>query len=203
MNHLAHALVAHRTGTSLVGNLMGDFVKGSPREQYQGELLEGILLHRAVDAFTDSHPAFLRCRRRFRPPYRRWAGVLVDIFWDHVLAREWDRYGTGSLPEFAAGVYRELADHPDPLPGHMAGFVEYMTRHDLLVAYASRQGIAQALGGLSRRVRRPNPLGEGILELDRIGADVAADLDEFLPDLLRQVAAGRPDPGGEDEEETR
>ncbi|MBZ0267919.1 DUF479 domain-containing protein, partial [bacterium] len=82
MNHLAHALVAHRTGTSITGNLMGDFVKGRPEDTLDGALLEGVRLHRRVDAFTDDHPAFHRCRARVRPELRRFAGILVDVWWD-------------------------------------------------------------------------------------------------------------------------
>lgn len=187
MNHLAHALIAHRTGTSLVGNLMGDFVKGVPHDRYRGELLEGILLHRSVDAFTDDHPAFRRCRARVRPGLRRFGGILVDLYWDHVLAREWDRYHPRALPVFARRVYAALEKRRSDLPERMRSFVDYMTTTDLLVAYATREGLHRALTGMSRRMRRENPLAEGAEEFDRIGDEVAADFREFLPDLWRHV----------------
>ena len=191
MNHLAHALVAERTGTSVVGNLMGDFVKGDLASRYHGDLLRGILLHRQVDAFTDDHPAFLRCRGRFRPPFRRFAGVLVDVFWDHLLARDWERHGGGEpLAGFASRVYAALAERRAELPARMLGFVEYMTDTNLLVAYAVPEGVARALAGLSRRFPRENPLAEGLSELHRIGPEVEADLAEFLPDLWQRVGAG-------------
>jgi len=189
VNHLAHALVARRTGTSVVGNLMGDFVKGRAEDRYGGALLEGIRLHRAVDAYTDSHPAFTRCRDRFRPPYRRFAGVLVDVFWDHGLARDWDRHASEPLPEFAERVYAELRARRSDLPGRMLGFVDYMTDTNLLVAYARREGVARALAGLGRRFPRANPLATAIGELDRIGDAVHDDLGAFLPDLMRHVGA--------------
>lgn len=188
MNHLAHALVAHRTGTSITGNLMGDFVKGRPEDTVHGVLLEGVRLHRRVDAFTDDHPAFRRCRARVRPELRRFAGILVDVYWDHVLARDWDRYGPQPLPDFARRVYADLARHRDALPARMHRFVEYMVSTDLLVAYAAPEGLARALSGMSRRMRRENPLAEGAAEFERIAADVSADFHEFLPDLLEHVA---------------
>ncbi len=168
---------------------MGDFVKGDPADRFRDDLVEGIHLHRAVDAFTDEHPAFLRARDRLVAPYRRWAGVLVDIFWDHALARAWDRHGTGELPQFAARVYEELGERRSELPSRMARFVDHMTGVDLLVAYGRRDGIDRALRGLSVRVRSENPFADAVRELDRIGPDLAGDLEEFLPDLWRHVGA--------------
>ena len=121
MNHLAHALIAVRTGTSIVGNLMGDFVKGRPEERYGGELLRGIRLHRAVDAFVDAHAAFARSRARFDGAHRRWSGILVDLGYDHVLARRWEELGEGTLRSFADRVYVEVEEarltHPDRIRG--------------------------------------------------------------------------------------
>lgn len=188
MNHLAHALVAHRTGTSITGNLMGDFVKGRPEDALDGALLTGVLLHRHVDAFTDDHPAFLRCRARVRPELRRFAGILVDVWWDHVLARDWEAYGPEPLPAFAARVYAELGRNRETLPPRMLRFVDYMVTTDLLVAYATPAGLARALDGMSRRLRRENPLAEGAAEFARIAEDVAADFREFLPDLMESAA---------------
>jgi acyl carrier protein phosphodiesterase len=199
VNHLAHALVAHRTGTSITGNLMGDFVKGRPEDTLDGGLLEGVRLHRRVDAFTDDHPAFERCRARVRPELRRFAGILVDVWWDHVLARDWDEYGPEPLPRFARRVYADIALHRQALPPRMFRFVEYMVSTDLLVAYASPEGLARALYGMSQRMRRENPLAEGAAEFDRIAEGVAADFREFLPDLLEHAVAWMDNP----EEEQR
>jgi acyl carrier protein phosphodiesterase len=199
LNHLAHALVAVRAGGSIVGNLMGDFVKGDPAAgPLPDEILEGIRLHRRVDAFTDAHPATARSLLRFRPRFRRWGGVLTDIFYDHVLALRWDELGEGTLRGFADRVYGELerARHAVPLPERMQRFLDYMRAADLLAAYAEVEGVDRALQGLARRVRRPNPLGEGVEELERAAPGFEADFRELLPDLLReaQAHAGRARP---------
>jgi acyl carrier protein phosphodiesterase len=189
LNHLAHALVAVRAGGSIVGNLMGDFVKGRPPESLPEDLRRGIALHRRVDAFTDEHPAAVRSLGRFRPRFRRWGGVLADIFYDHVLARRWTELGEGSLRGFADRVYAELeaARHAVPLPERMQRFLDYMRASDLLVAYAEEEGVDRALQGLSRRVRRPNPLADGVEELERAAPGFEADFRELLPDLLREA----------------
>ncbi|MBZ0268749.1 acyl carrier protein phosphodiesterase, partial [bacterium] len=108
---------------------------------------------------------------------------------DHILARDWDEYGPEPLPAFARRVYAELAEHHDGLPARMHRFVNYMVSTDLLVAYATPEGLARSLYGMSQRMRRENPLAEGAAEFERIAEDVAADFRAFLPDLLEHVVA--------------
>ncbi|HMB70009.1 MAG TPA: ACP phosphodiesterase [bacterium] len=189
MNHLAHALVAVRVNGSIVGNLMGDFVKGRPPARLPADVRRGVILHRRVDAFTDEHPVVIRSLARFRPRFRRWGGVLTDIFYDHVLAVHWDELGEGSLRGFADRVYAELEDarHAVPLPERMQRFLDYMRATDLLVAYAEAEGVDRALQGLSRRVRRENPLADGVEELERDVSGFETDLRELLPDVLREA----------------
>ena len=177
MNHLAHAWIAVRTETSIVGNLLGDFVKGRPEAAYGGELLRGIRTHRAVDAFVDSHPAFLRSRARLPGALRRWSGILVDLGYDHALATRWDELGQGTLRAFADRVYAELRAAHAELPLRMRGFVEYMTSTDLLAAYREPAGVARALDGMSKRMRRENPLGSAAADLLRAVPGIETDLD--------------------------
>lgn len=189
MNHLAHALIAVRCGGSIVGNLLGDFVKGRPEDRWSGEVLDGIRLHRRVDALTDAHPATARSLRRFRPEFRRWGGVLADIFYDHLLARGWDELGEGTLRAFSDRVLAELEAARPELPERMLLFVDYMHASDLLVSYAEVEGVDRALQGVSRRVRRANPLGRGVEELEREESGFESDFRELFPDLLRDARA--------------
>ena len=186
MNHLAHALIAERTGTSLVGNLMGDYVRGALDGQYAELILEGIRLHRRVDAWTDDHPLFRRSRDRIRPCHWRWAGSRVDIWWDHVLARRWSDFGTAGepLPEFTARVYDELGRSREALPERMLPFVDYMVSTDLLAAYAEPSGIRRALTGLSMRIRRENPLAAAADDLPELYAGLEADFIGFQAELF-------------------
>ncbi len=190
MNHLAHALVADRSGTSLVGNLLGDFVKGSPETRYEGELLRGIRLHRRIDVLTDGHRLFRRSRARIRNDLRRYSGILVDLFYDHLLARRWEEYSEVPLPAFADRVYSELEAARDELPDRMQRFVSFMIRTDLLVSYRDQEGIGTALTGISRRMRRRNPLAGAGTELTRIENGLGEDFRGFFPDLLREVEGG-------------
>lgn len=191
MNHLAHALIAVRTETSIVGNLMGDFVKGRPETMYDGELLRGILTHRRVDAFVDAHPIFERSRGRLPGDLRRWSGILVDVGYDHALARGWDAFGEGTLREFSDSVYAQLGAARGRLPERMLGFVDYMTSTDLLAAYREPDGVSRALFGMSRRLRRANPLDVAAADVLRVASGLEEDLKTLLP---ATIAAAR-EPG--------
>lgn len=191
MNCLAHAWLAHRRGESVVGNLLGDFVRGDPEGHYHGALLQGIRVHRAIDAYTDDHPVVHRSRARLPPPYRRWGGVLVDVFYDHYLASGWTLFADVPLRAFADGVYSSLGRHRGELPERMRGFADYMARTDLLVSYATVEGIDRALTGLSRRVRRENPLADASGEFARLHGVLRGDFEAFFPELLDEFRAGR------------
>jgi acyl carrier protein phosphodiesterase len=188
MNHLAHALIAVRSRGSIPGHLLGDFVKGSPEGRYRGELLEGILIHRRVDAYTDAHPRVARSLRRFDPPYRRFAGILVDLFFDHLLARSWEQWSSEPLRVFADRVYSELDAARGDLPAAMQHFADYMTASDLLVSYREPAGLARALDGMSRRMRRPNPLATAAGAMERSREGLETDFRVFFPELLREFA---------------
>lgn len=191
MNVLAHAWLASRAGESIVGHLLGDFVKGRAEDRWEGDLLHGIHRHRKIDAYTDDHPAVRRSVRRFRGEFRRWGGVLADMYYDHVLANAWGELGEGTLRSFADRVYGELEEHRPRLPQRMQHFTDFMRASDLLVSYTELEGIDRSLQGISRRVRRANPLADGVTELEREGERLGADFREFVPDLLAEFTPGR------------
>ncbi len=190
MNHLAHALIAERTGTSMAGNLMGDYVKGRLDDgRWEESILEGIRLHRRVDAWTDDHVLFRCSRDRIRPELRRWSGILVDLYWDHALARCWDDLSAEPLPVFTARVYDELGNARSILPERMHRFVDYMISTDLLAAYAEVEGIRGALLGMSMRIRRENPLADAASDLPEIYPGIETDFLQFQAELFDWLTA--------------
>ena len=165
-------------------------MKGDPADRYEGDVLEGILLHRRIDAWTDEHEVFARSRGRLGPGFRRFAGILVDMFYDHALARNWEAFASVGLREFSDRVVAELDASRSLQPERMLRFVEYLKATDLLVSYRETEGIDRALSGISRRLRRPNPLDGAVAELERDVAGWESDFLEFFPQLLREVGAG-------------
>ncbi|MBL8495996.1 MAG: DUF479 domain-containing protein [Rhodocyclaceae bacterium] len=184
MNYLAHALLAGPDPESRLGGLLGDFVKGTPDgfdPRLPPGVVAGIALHRQIDRYADTHPAFQASRRRVSAQRRRYAGVMIDMFYDHFLARHWLRYCSQPLGEFAEETYALLADHAAILPPRLRGMLPHMREQNWLVSYACAAGIGTALDGISRhRLTRPNPLAGGVDELLSGYGGFEADFDTFM-----------------------
>lgn len=203
MNFLAHLYLAGDDEEIIVGQMLGDFLEPRWQEKYSPRVCAGVELHRFVDRYTDAHPLVSRARRTVRPPYRRFAGVLLDMFFDHFLARGWDRWSPQvGLEEFALSRYAVLERHEPRLTARLRRILPSMVRHDWLGAYAGRAGIERALRGMSRRLTRENPLGSGAVLLDEIGLELQSTFDRFFPELITaneaELARVQRDRGGRD-----
>lgn len=199
MNYLAHALLAGPLATDRIGAIIGDFVKGplSPRPAgLSAALVDGVMLHRRIDSFADRHPAFIRSRMRVSADRRRVGGIMVDLFYDHFLARHWAQFSIQPLHAFTAETYQLIARHTDPLPADFLPVFERMASHDWLASYHDSSNVALALDRMSRfRLRQPNTLAGAGEELEREYAGLEADFLSFLPDALAfaaQVREARP-----------
>lgn len=161
MNYLAHLYLGRRSDLFMVGNLLGDFVRGRVEESgYEGEVAEGIRLHRAVDRFTDDHLAFKTCKAMLVPERRRFAGITVDIFYDHFLTREWGAFEQAlEVGEFIERCYRVLEENVAMLPPVLAGALPRMRGEDWLASYGTLEGVEETL----RRVARRSPKVVGIV----------------------------------------
>ena len=156
MTFLAHLYLSGPEEEVLLGNFMADFVKGRPESRLSASqategILRGIRLHRHIDSFTDAHPTVRQSIRRLRPVYRKYAGVITDMYYDHFLAAHWSDYAEIPLEVFADQTYRTLQRNQDRLPTGMEKLLEYMVRQNWLVSYARVEGIERALRGLARR----------------------------------------------------
>jgi acyl carrier protein phosphodiesterase len=146
VNFLAHLLLSPPTPDGRLGGLLGDFVKGPLKQAgYRLSVTQAIRLHRRVDSFTDTHPAVRAARSLVSPARRRFAGILVDVFFDHLLARRWECWHAAPLPQFAGLVYGELACTLHPVPPRFAAMAQIMAAQDWLGSYASTDGISLAL----------------------------------------------------------
>lgn len=187
MNFLAHFLLSANDEELRLGNLLGDVVKGRVERYAQPGTTErmrtGIRLHRAIDSFSDSHPVVRRSKQRIAVRYGRLSGVIVDVYYDHVLAREWSTHGEGDLPAFADGVYRTLQGNLERLPAEVHPLVRAMTRGDWLAGYADIDNVARALRGMARRAQVAAGIGTAAEELARDYDAVASDFAEFFPEL--------------------
>lgn len=195
MNFLAHAFLAGASIDDLVGGVAGDFVKGRleplPAGMSQG-FADGVMLHRRIDSFADGHAAFRRSRARVSAARRRVAGIMVDLFYDHFLARHWARYSPEPLESFTARLYAAIRSYAQPLPPAFAPVFRNMASADWMAAYRDPAQIADALDRMARfRFRRANPLAGGGAELLTDYAGFEADFNDFLPDARAYAAALR------------
>lgn len=186
MNFLAHALLAGDDAPDRIGGLLGDFVKGPLPAGLPPDLAAGVALHRAIDSFADRHPAFIASRARISPLRRRVGGVLVDLFYDHLLARDWVDYGAGTLEGYTAQLYAALDDFAAVLPEPARDVAVRMRAYDWLTSYRRVDAVGEAIDRMAvYRLRRANPLAGGIAEFLADPAGFASDFRRFLPDAQR------------------
>lgn len=186
MNYLAHLHLGGLRPAQLLGSLYGDFVKGPLPGRFAPELEASIQLHRSIDSFTDAHPLIKDAVARFPAQRRRYAGIVLDVFFDHCLARDWALYAEQPLDAFTANVYRVLAAEPE-LPERLALIAPRMAAHDWLGSYREFEVLEQVLGGISRRLSRPEGLAGAMHELQALYQPLSADFTEFYP-LLQDFA---------------
>ncbi len=182
MNYLAHLHLGGQQPAQLLGSLYGDFVKGPLSGHYPADIERAIRLHRRIDVFTDSHPRVLQAKARFPVERRRTAGILLDLFFDHCLALNWQDYADEPLPSFTARVYQLLAAEP-ALPARLALILPRMAAQDWLGSYQEFAVLEQVLQGMSRRLSRPQMLEGALHELEALYQPLSEDFRRFYPDV--------------------
>jgi acyl carrier protein phosphodiesterase len=182
MNYLAHLHLGGQRPGQLLGSLYGDFVKGRLQGQFDPEVEAAVALHRRIDVFTDRHPLVDIALGRFTETRRRYAGIVLDVFFDHCLARDWRLYADQPLEQFTADVYRVLSRERQ-LPERLAKIAPHMVANDWLGSYREFAVLEQVLRGISRRLTRPEELAGAMAELRRLYEPLSEDFSLFYPQL--------------------
>lgn len=151
MNYLGHAWLSFGNPQLLVGNMISDFVKGRSKFQYPACIQQGIMLHRKIDSFTDSHASTLEARKFFRQHYGLYSTVIMDVIFDHYLARASEVYIQQPLEKFSQQVYATLEDYATEFPPRFAVAFSYMKVQNWLLGYRHKEGVYKSLSGLARR----------------------------------------------------
>jgi len=186
MNYLAHIYLARQSGPAMLGALLGDFAKANVTGKFGVEVEREILVHRKVDVYTDSHPLVKEALQKFDPARRRFAGIVLDVFYDHVLAKNWEEYCATPLAEFAQNFYRVLADNAALLPERLARMAPYMIQNDWLTSYRDYESVEMAVNRLSQRLSRNDDLLRACLQDARLHYAFLSDsFLAFFPDLIR------------------
>lgn len=195
MNYLAHAWLARHGDDAILGALLGDFVLGqSALQDWPAPVRVEIVRHRHIDRYTDTHPAVTAARMRFGG-LRRYAGIVLDVYFDHCLAREWSRWSDIPLDDFSARVYRVLKEHRDILPPRLQAIAPHMAEHDWLGSYRQRASVDRAVRGIATRLsRNGDRLVACLSVLRKNKADIDATFETFFPDLITAAARMRDAP---------
>lgn len=184
MNFLAHLFLSGENVEIKVGNFIGDFVKGrNLDERFGKEITRGISLHREIDWFTDRHPIVKLSKDRLRSKYRHYSGVIVDVFYDHFLAKNFNQYSKIVLPDFADECYGIIQNHDAILPEEVKYMMPYMINGNWLANYAKIEGIHRALSGMSRRTKFESRMDEASQDLKNSYPDFEAEFFSFFPEL--------------------
>lgn len=188
MNYLAHLFLAEDTDASRVGNLLGDFARGNIddlKTRFPLEVVRGIMMHRAIDRYTDSHPEFKKAKSLLAPSRRRFAGIMIDIFFDHFLCKYWQTYSNQDLSEFISEAYQAFERHPDWLEGRLAQDFPRMKNEDWLSRYEKLSGIEETLQRVSQRSKRIQNLADGASDLRKNYAEFEAHFTSFMPQIIK------------------
>ena len=187
MNWLAHVVLSEPSARFRVGNILPDILGLQALAPLHDEFQRGIACHRAIDVFTDEHPVFQRSRTRFFDGYRRFAAILVDVYYDHLLARYWSDHLDESMPEFVTGFYEDLTAVRADVPAQVHPLLDHLQREDWLGANATLAGPRGAIERVERRLRWRVDLGGAAAIFEREQAALAADFREFFPELAAHV----------------
>ena len=193
MNYLAHLHLGGQRPEELLGSLYGDFVKGLLHGQYSPEIERGIQLHRSIDVFTDNHPLVGQSLSRFTRTRRRYAGIVLDVFFDHCLARDWSQYAEGPLERFTSDFYRVLVAEQQ-LPRRLATIAPHMAAHDWLGSYRDFAVLEQVFNGIARRLSSPEELAGAMQDLKTLYEPLSEDFRAFYPQLQVYAAEQRVTP---------
>ena len=177
MNFLAHLYLSGADKERLIGNFIADAVKGSSHADYPKAIQNGILLHRAIDSYTDTHPTVRISKNRLNKRYNHYSGVIIDILYDHFLARNWDQYSDIPLDVYAETVYDLLEKNATDFPERIQRLLPYMIKYNWLVNYATIEGIERILQGMNRRTN-------GVSKMDQAVNDLRMNYNELESDFM-------------------
>ncbi len=187
LNFLAHIYLSGSSDDIKVGNFIGDYVKGRNYEKYPELVRKGIILHRKIDSFTDAHPVVNKSKMHLKKRFRRYSGVIVDIFYDHFLASEWGLFSKHPLPQYVVHMYEVLVSNYFILPNEIKTFLPFFIINNWLESYTSIEGIEGVLRRMTRRTSLPNETPFAIAELRKNYHLFRDDFMEYFPQLVAYV----------------
>lgn len=184
MNFLAHIYLSFDDDEIMLGNFIADSIRGNKYGHLPERVQKGILLHREIDTYTDAHPVPRKSSKRLHSNYGHYSRVIVDIFYDHFLAKNWKQYSKVPLAIFVARFYGLLEDNFEMLPQGVRRMMPYMITDNWLYNYSKMEGISRVLNGMNRRTKNKSKMNFAILELEEHYVDFEAEFTAFFDELI-------------------
>lgn len=184
MNFLAHFFLGRSKEEYLLGNFMGDFVKGKDYEIYVPEIQKGILMHRDIDTFVDNHPSFIKTKRLLFDRYKHYAGVIVDIYYDYFLTKNWGRYSELNMFEFIEHSYNVLDKYQNVMPFSAQIALKHMRKGDWLTRSTSYEGLIKTFYGMSKYIKHDTGMENALDELLLHEELINEHFNEFFPEMI-------------------
>ena len=183
MNFLAHIYLSDDNDLVKIGNFMADGIRGNDYENFPVDIQKGIILHRAIDTFTDAHPVFRRSKHRLHEEYGHYSGVIIDVFYDHFLSKNWTQYSDVPLEEFVEHFYQVLQDNYDLLTPKTQKLLPYMMAQNWLVSYRTVEGIERILTQMDFRTKNKSKMQYSVKELQEFYPEFETEFTTFFEEL--------------------
>ena len=188
MNFLAHIYLSGNNELLKIGNFMADGIRGKDYMFFPEEVKRGILLHRKIDSFTDAHLIYRKSKHRLHEKYGHYSGVIMDIIYDHFLAKNWEKYSVESLTNYAGEFYKLLDKNEDLLTERTKNLLPYMKQNNWLLSYQSIEGIEKILFQMNHRTKNRSNMQEAIVELKLFYNETEEEFTRFFNELQLYVA---------------
>jgi acyl carrier protein phosphodiesterase len=185
VNYLAHIYLSNEEEEITLGNFIADGVKGKKYVQFPLGIQQGILLHRAIDSYTDAHPIVRKSTKRLHKKYSHYSGVIVDILYDHFLAKNWTQYHSIPLHKYTENFYNLINSNFDRLTPRIQKMMPYMIEQNWLLSYASIDGIGKILDQMNRRTNNQSKMNLAVLELTTYYKEFEEEFTLFFEDLKK------------------
>lgn len=183
MNFLAHLYLSEDNTNIMIGNFIADHIRGNQFTHLSPEIQQGIKLHREIDTFTDAHEITRKSKRRLHKRYGLYAGIIIDIFYDHYLAKNWNDYSAIPLDVYVDSVYGLLEEKREILPEKTLYMLPFMIEHNWLFNYQYKKGIQSVLNGMNRRTKNKGQMDLAIEDLHELDQEFEKDFQLFFEDL--------------------
>lgn len=184
MNYLAHIYLSGTNDLLKIGNFMADSIKGHDYEKFDAAIKKGILLHRHIDSFTDMHPVYRQSKHRLHEKYGHYSGVIMDILYDHFLAKNWSKFSDEKLEDYANNFYQLLQDNYEILTERIKGMLPYMIARNWFVSYATIAGLEMILFQMDYKTKHRANMQEAVVELQEFYTEFESEFFIFFQELI-------------------